>query len=517
MSELLEMRHICKSFPGVRALDDVSLTVRAGTVHALMGENGAGKSTLMKCLFGIYSKDSGSVEIDGHSADFTCPRDALLGGVAMVHQELSQALTRSVSDNIFLGRYPTRFGFVRDGTCRRRAREIFDSLGIDIPPDAVLSSLSVSTRQMIEVAKALSYDARVIVLDEPTSSLTFDESERLFAIIDSLKKRGCAVIYISHKMDEILRISDEVTVMRDGRVTATEKASELSTDRIIRLMVGRDLDGHFPARSRRLGDVLLDVCDLSGEANGLHDVSFSALRGEIVGIAGLGGSGRTELLETLFGVARRASGSVAVDGHVLTRGTVRESVRHGMALITEERRRDGIFPILDITSNTVISSLPSYRVRGFLSARRMREVTEEKIRSLRIKTPSVRTKIRTLSGGNQQKVILARWLLTSPCVLLTDEPTRGIDIGAKREIYGLLSALASDGCTVIMSSSEMAELLGLCDRILVMSHGTLAGTLCAAEATEEKIAALASGVKLSELADGAAEHTEGENKCENRK
>ncbi len=509
MSELLEMRHISKSFPGVRALDDVSLTVRAGTVHALMGENGAGKSTLMKCLFGIYSKDFGSVTLDGVSADFAGPREALVGGVAMVQQELSQALSRSVCDNIFLGRYPSHFGFVRSREAQRRTEKIFSSLGIDIDPRRILSSCSVSARQTVEIAKALSYNARVIVLDEPTSSLTFDEAERLFKIIDSLKRRGCAVIYISHKMDEILRISDEVTVMRDGRVTATESAASLTSEKIVRLMVGRELGEHFPVRRGQLGKVALRVKGVSGAHSILRGASLEARRGEIIGVAGLGGSGRTELLEAIFGLSRRR-GRVELCGKALSRGTVREAVRHGMALVTEERRRDGIFPILSVTANTVISSLGECGRFGFVSSRLERRVTEENIRALRIKTPSPRTRIGTLSGGNQQKVILARWLLTEPCLLLTDEPTRGIDIGAKREIYSLLASLADEGMCIIMASSEMAELLGLCDRIIVMSGGRIAGELARSEATEEKIAALASGLALTgEMKnDGGAEREE---------
>lgn len=492
---LLDMQNISKSFPGVRALDNVSLSVRRGTVHALMGENGAGKSTLMKCLFGIYSKDSGEVWLDGHPADFKNPRHALENGVAMVHQELNQALKRSVADNIWLGRYPKTLGtFVREGEMRKETIKIFKSLGIRVDPARIMSELSVSTRQMVEIAKAVSYNAKIIVFDEPTSSLTHDETEQLFRIIDSLKKRGCGIIYISHKMEEILRISDDVTVMRDGCHIATCPASELTMDKLIRLMVGRELTERFPEKHASPGEVSLVVKGLSGEYNHLRDVSFNVRRGEIVGIAGLGGSGRTEVLETLFGTAARRSGEIFLDGALVRNRNPRESIRNGFALITEERRRSGIFGILDITENTVISSLRQY-VRGpFLSAGRMKSETGRMIGAMRIKTPSKRTKIRTLSGGNQQKVIMGRWLLTDPKVFLMDEPTRGIDVGAKFEIYSLIVELASKGRCIIMVSSEMPELLGICDRILVMSEGKLAGELDAKSATQEQIMALASGI-----------------------
>ena len=495
MSELiLEMKNISKSFPGVKALDNVSFSVRRGTVHALMGENGAGKSTLMKCLFGIYSADSGDIFIDGNKVSFKNPRDALENGVAMVHQELNQALKRNVADNIWLGRYPASFGFVRESEMRKRTVELFDSLGLSVDPSRIMSTLSVSTRQMVEIAKAVSYDAGIIVFDEPTSSLTHDETEQLFRMIDSLKSRGCGIIYISHKMEEILRISDDVTVMRDGCHVATAPASELTIDKIIRLMVGRELTERFPEKSSALGNVSLVVEDLSGEYNHLRNVSFSVKKGEIVGVAGLGGSGRTELLETLYGTARKKSGKIFLDGILLRNRNPRESIRNGFALITEERRKSGIFGILDITENTVVSSLRRFAKGPFLSAGRMKDETSRMIGAMRIKTPSKRTKIRTLSGGNQQKVIMGRWLLTDPKVFLMDEPTRGIDVGAKFEIYSLIVRLAEKGRCVIVVSSEMPELLGLCDSILVMSEGKLAGRLDAADATQEKIMALASGL-----------------------
>ena len=493
MSEyLLEMNHISKAFPGVQALSDVSLRVRGGTVHALMGENGAGKSTLMKCLFGIYEKDSGDIVLSGKPVHFSSPRDALSGGVAMVHQELSQALSRTVSDNVWLGRYPTRFGcFVSDSSMHKETEKLLSSLGLDISPRRKMGSMPVAERQMAEIAKAVSYGARVIVLDEPTSSLSESEAERLFSVIKSLRADGCAIIYISHKMEEILRISDEITVMRDGKHVATKPAAELTMDAIIRLMVGRPLDNRFPPKDHRKGEVALSVRGLSGQHSLLRDVSFDLAKGEILGVAGLGGAGRTELLETLYGIRAQKSGTITLHGKPIRNKNARAAIKNGFALLTEERRATGIFGVLGITENTVISSLRRYRRGLFLDSTAMGRDTREHVERLRIKTPSVSTKIRTLSGGNQQKVILARWLLTDPEILLLDEPTRGIDVGAKYEIYELILGLAKSGRSVLMVSSEMPELLGVCDRILVMSGGRLAGEVDPTTATQEDVMALA--------------------------
>ena len=481
---LLEMKNITKAFPSVKALDDVSLKVRKGSVHALMGENGAGKSTLMKCLFGIHGVDGGKIYLEGKEVSFKNPKDALQNGVAMVHQELNQALKRSVSDNLWLGRYPSALGFITlESKMREKTKEIFNELGIDVDPDRIMSTMSVSERQMVEIAKA--------VLDEPTSSLSDREVEHLFRIIEKLKNKGCGIIYISHKMEEILRISDDVTVMRDGKHISTERAENLTIDKIIRLMVGRELTERFPPKTNKVGKVALRVKNLTSRYSGLRDVSFDVKQGEIVGVAGLGGAGRTELLECIFGLSERESGSLELHGKEILNKTPRAAKKNGFALLTEERRATGIFSILDITDNTVISGLAKYRLGPFLSNRKMRKDTDWSIKSMRIKTPSAGTKIGTLSGGNQQKVILGRWLLTEPEVLLLDEPTRGIDVGAKYEIYQLIIDLASRGKCVLMVSSEMPELLGVCDRILVMSGGKLAGEVDAKNTSQEEIMTLA--------------------------
>lgn len=489
---LLEMREIRKEFPSVKALDGVSIKVRRGTVHALMGENGAGKSTLMKCLFGVYHRDGGEVLLEGKPVEFKSPADALASGVAMVHQELNQALVRSVMDNIWLGRYPTKFGFYTlESKMYEDTKKIFDELGISLDPRRKMNTIPVAERQMAEIAKAVSYDAKILVLDEPTSSLNEAEVERLFRIIEGLKKKGCGIIYISHKMEEILRISDDVSIMRDGRLITTEPASSLTMDRIIRLMVGRELTERFPEKTNVPGEVYLSVKNLSAEHAPVKDVSFEVRRGEILGLAGLGGAGRTEILECLFGLLTRRSGEILLEGKRVENKNARDAIANGFALLTEERRKNGIFGILDITENTTVSSLGRYRRLLSLDARKMRKDTDESIGKLRIKTPTRATKIRTLSGGNQQKVILARWLLTEPRILLLDEPTRGIDVGAKYEIYRLIIDLAAEGRSVLMVSSEMPELLGVCDRILVVSGGRIAGEVLPNKTSQEEIMTLA--------------------------
>lgn len=490
---LLQMTDICKSFPGVKALDHVSLTVRRGTVHALMGENGAGKSTLMKCLFGIYFKDEGTTLLEGREVNFKSSKDALENGVAMVHQELNQALKRSVMDNLWLGRYPTTAGFmVNEHVMLQETKRVFEELEIDVDPHQIMNTLPVSKRQMVEIAKAVSYNAKIIVFDEPTSSLTEQEVEHLFRIINMLRDKGCGIIYISHKMAEILRISDDVTVMRDGQWVDTRPAAELDNATLIKLMVGRELGSQFPPKTNEPGEVYLEVEGLTAQYSALKDVSFTARRGEIVGLAGLDGSGRTETLENIFGVATRHSGEIKLGGKTVKNKNSRQSIKAGFALLTEERRATGIFGIRNIRDNTVISSLKKHLMAHIcLSEKSMREDTKWAIEAMRIKTPNQEEKIRSLSGGNQQKVILGRWLLTSPEVLLLDEPTRGIDVGAKYEIYQLIIDLANEGKTVLMVSSEMPELLGVCDRILVMSGGRLAGEVDARNTTQEEIMALA--------------------------
>ena len=486
------MTDIEKQFPGVKALDHAMLKLRPGTVHALMGENGAGKSTLMKCLFGIYKADGGTILIDGKETNFTGPKNALDNGVAMVHQELNQVLKRSVMENIWLGRFPIKHGLISHKQMYDETKKVFDELDIPVNPKMIIGKLSVSQRQMVEIAKAVSYNAKILVLDEPTSSLTQEEVEHLFVIINKLRARGVAMVYISHKMEEILRISDEVTIMRDGKWIATEDAKDLTTDKIIQLMVGRELTDRFPPKTNVPGDVVLEVNHLTGKyMPSCIDVSFKLRKGEILGVAGLVGSRRTEILETIFGIAHHESGEIIKDGKKVNNRSSRDAIKNGFAMLTEERRATGIFGGMSINFNSVIANLKGYKKGFWLSSKKMKDDTQWVIDSMRVKTPTQKTHIKTLSGGNQQKVILGRWLLTKPDILLLDEPTRGIDVGAKYEIYQLIIDLANEGKSVIVVSSEMPELLGICDRIMVMSNGHLSGILDIEDATQEEIMRLA--------------------------
>ncbi len=472
------MLDIEKQFPGVKALDHAKLQLRPGSIHALMGENGAGKSTLMKCLFGIYKKDAGSIRMNGKEINFTNPRNALDHGVAMVHQELNQVLYRSVMENMWLGRFPLKAGLVDHKKMYNDTKAVLDDLEIKVDPKAIIGTMAVSQRQMLEIAKAVSYNAKILVLDEPTSSLTSEEVEHLFRIMRRLCEQGVGIIYISHKMDEIKRISDEVTIMRDGQWISTDKTENLSTDDIIKRMVNREMTNRFPAKDNVPSDVLMEVSHLTGKyMPTCQDVSFELRAGEVLGVAGLVGSRRTELLSTIFGIMARESGEIKLNGKPISNKTPRQSIKNGFAMLTEERRATGIFPYASILFNTVISNLGSYKKGLLLSDKKMTADTDWSISSMHIKTPSQKTLIKNLSGGNQQKVILGRWLLTKPDVLLLDEPTRGIDVGAKYEIYELILQLAKQGKAVMMVSSEMPELIGICDRILVMSNGHMAGIL----------------------------------------
>ena len=472
------MLDIEKQFPGVKALDHAKLQLRPGSIHALMGENGAGKSTLMKCLFGIYKKDAGSIRMNGKEINFTSPRNALDHGVAMVHQELNQVLYRSVMENMWLGRFPLKAGLVDHKKMYNDTKAVLDDLEIKVDPKTIIGTMAVSQRQMLEIAKAVSYNAKILVLDEPTSSLTSEEVEHLFRIMRRLCDQGVGIIYISHKMDEIKRISDEVTIMRDGQWISTDKTENLSTDDIIKRMVNREMTNRFPAKDNVPGDVLMEVSHLTGKyMPTCQDVSFELRAGEVLGVAGLVGSRRTELLSTIFGIMARESGEIKLNGKPISNKTPRQSIKNGFAMLTEERRATGIFPYASILFNTVISTRGSYKKGPLLSDKKMTADTDWSISSMHIKTPSQKTLIKNLSGGNQQKVILGRWLLTKPDVLLLDEPTRGIDVGAKYEIYELILQLAREGKAVMMVSSEMPELIGICDRILVMSNGHMAGIL----------------------------------------
>ena len=486
---VLEMENISKEFPGVKALDNVQLKLKPGTVHALMGENGAGKSTLMKCLFGIYEKNSGKILLDGVEVNFKSTKEALENGVSMVHQELNQVLQRNVLDNIWLGRYPMKGFFVDEKKMYNDTINIFKDLDIKVDPRKKVADLPIAERQMIEIAKAVSYKSKVIVMDEPTSSLTEKEVDHLFKIIKKLKESGVGIIYISHKMEEIKMISDEITILRDGKWISTNDVSKISTEQIISMMVGRDLTERFPKKDNTAKEMMLEVKNLTAlNQPSIQDVSFELYKGEILGIAGLVGSKRTEIVETIFGMRPKEHGEIILNGKIVKNRTPEEAIKNGFALVTEERRSTGIFSMLDIAFNSVISNLDRYKNKfKLLKNKDIEKDTKWIVDSMRVKTPSYSTKIGSLSGGNQQKVIIGRWLLTEPEVLMLDEPTRGIDVLAKYEIYQLMIDLAKKDKGIIMISSEMPELLGVTDRILVMSNGRVAGIVKTSETNQEEI------------------------------
>ena len=486
---VLEMENITKEFPGVKALDNVQLKLKPGTVHALMGENGAGKSTLMKCLFGIYEKDNGKILLDGVEVNFKSTKEALENGVSMVHQELNQVLQRNVLDNIWLGRYPMKGFFVDEKKMYEDTINIFKDLDIKVDPRKKVADLPIAERQMIEIAKAVSYKSKVIVMDEPTSSLTEKEVDHLFRIINRLKQSGVAIVYISHKMEEIKMISDEITILRDGKWISTNDVSKISTEQIISMMVGRDLTERFPKKDNTVKEMILEVKNLTAlNQPSIQDVSFELYKGEILGIAGLVGSKRTEIVETIFGIRPKEKGEIILNGKTVKNKNPEDAIKNGFALVTEERRSTGIFSMLDIAFNSVISNLDKYKNKfRLLKNKDMEKDTKWIVDSMRVKTPSYTTKIESLSGGNQQKVIIGRWLLTEPEVLMLDEPTRGIDVLAKFEIYQLMIDLAKKDKGIIMISSEMPELLGVTDRILVMSNGRVAGIVKTSETNQEEI------------------------------
>jgi len=489
---LLEMRGINKSFPGVKALDNAQLKVRPHSVHALMGENGAGKSTLLKCLFGIYHADAGEILFCGRPVAYRTSKEALENGISMVHQELNLVPQVSVMDNLWLGRYPQKGHFIDHAKMYRDTKAIFDELGIDVDPRQKVADLTVSQMQMIEIAKAFSYNAKIVIMDEPTSSLSEKEVNHLFGIIEKLKDRGCGIIYISHKMDEIFRICDEITILRDGQWIDTRPVAGLTFDDVIKMMVGRELGERFPEKTNRPAEIVLEVRGLTARNQpSIQDVSFDLRRGEILGIAGLVGAKRTDIVETLFGIREASSGVVRVRGKEVRNTSSVKAIRNGFALVTEERRATGIFAGLGVDFNSLIANMPHYEHAGLLQQKNMQGDTDWVVKSMNVKTPSRRTQIGSLSGGNQQKVVIGRWLLTKPDILMLDEPTRGIDVGAKFEIYQLINDLAVQGKSIIMISSEMPELLGVSDRILVMSNGRVAGIVNTRETSQEEILQLA--------------------------
>ncbi len=502
MSEyILQMKGVSKQFPGVKALDGVSLNLREGSVHALMGENGAGKSTLMKCLFGVYSMDEGEIVYNGEPVRIQNPLDALKKGIAMIHQELQPIPERSIAENIFCGRYPTTLpGIVDHAKMNAGTAEALKKVGLDFEPTVKLGSLSVSQMQLVEIARAVSVGARIVIMDEPTSSLTGGEVAKLFGIIEKLKAGGVAIIYISHRMDEILRISDEVTIMRDGKYMGTWPAEELTTELIISRMVGREMTNLYPKRENTPGEAVLKVENYTSiHARSFRNVNFSLKKGEILGVSGLVGAQRTELMEGLFGLRATVSGTITYKNKKFKCSRPKDAISNGIALLTEDRRQTGIFGVLSVEDNVAVASLNQYRKYGlFLKAKRIKELVDDNVNKLSIKTPSIKTLIRSLSGGNQQKVIISRWLANAPDVFIMDEPTRGIDVGAKYVIYCIIADLARQGKSIIMISSEMQELIGMADRIMVMCDGRVTGFVEGKDKNEEAIMALATQFETGE-------------------
>ena len=489
----LELKGICKSFPGVKALDNVQLSLRPGTVHALMGENGAGKSTLMKCLFGIYKMDAGEVYLDGQKIEVNNPDEAMKYGIAMVHQELQPVPARSVAENLYLGRFPTKnYGLLKVIDHKKMYAETekwLKEVKMDFDPKAQLGTLSIGQMQSVEIAKAVSQQAKVVIFDEPTSSLSDNEVEALFRIMNDLRDKGVAMVYISHKMDEIKRIADDITIMRDGTYVGTWPASELTTDQIIAKMVGRELTNVYPAKKNTPGEVIMEVKNLcSIHANSFQNVNFTLRKGEILGFGGLVGAQRTELMEGIFGMRHIKSGEVYIKGKKMNIKRPQDAIRGGIGMITEDRRGTGILGCLSIADNVSISSLDQYLHYGIkLNKKKIEQLVKDNVAKLSIKTPSSKTLIQSLSGGNQQKVLISRWLANNPDILIMDEPTRGIDVGAKYEIYQIMIDLAKQGKGIIMISSEMPELIGMSNRILVMCNGHITGEVQGEEATQERI------------------------------
>jgi len=486
---ILQIIGLSKSFGKNQVLKHISLSVRKGSVMGLMGENGAGKSTMMKCLFGIYSKDEGEIILDGKQIDFAGPKDALENGVAMVHQELNQCLQRTVVDNLFLGRYITdQFGIINEKEMYKRATALFKSLNMNVDPRVKVNSLSVSQRQMIEIAKAVSYNAKVIVLDEPTSSLSEREVKKLFSIVKNLRAKGVSFVYISHKMDEVFEICDDVSVLRDGSMIMTKDVAKTNMNELIKAMVGRSLDKRFPDVDNVPGDTILEVHELSTTyAPFLKDISFSVKKGEIFGIYGLVGAGRSELLEAIFGLRTISSGYIMYQGKKMRFKDAKDAMKYNFALITEERKLNGMYTKADLTFNTTINNLDKYKRHGYLNSKVMKNATNVEIKKMHTKCTSADDLITALSGGNQQKVIFGKWIERNPDIFLMDEPTRGIDVGAKYEIYELIINMAKQGKTVIMVSSEMPEILGVTNRIAVMSNHRIAGIVDTKDTNQEEL------------------------------
>lgn len=491
---LLEVREVSKSFPGVQALQEVSLTLEAGEVLAVLGENGAGKSTLMKILAGVQEPDSGQILVDDRRVRIDSTRTAMDLGIVLIHQELNLSDNLDVGSNIFLGREPLRGPFIDRVKIYKESVKYLEQVGLDISPKTIVSSLTIGHQQLVEIAKALSVDARILIMDEPTSSLSARECEALFEVVDQLRQRGVSVVYISHRLSEVTRLADRVTVLRDGENAGELAGDEIHHDAMVRLMVGRDVSQFYARKQHPIGDAVLDVCDLGTPDWPSHKLSFEVRAGEILGVAGLVGAGRTEMLRSLFGIDTPLSGTIQVDGNEVRIDSPADAIEAGMALVPEDRKQHGLVLEMNVRQNVSLAGLFRNRIGlGFLNRRKERSDSQATIEKMRVRTPSDKQMVQFLSGGNQQKVVIGKWLSMMPKLLLLDEPTRGIDVGAKEEIYRLMESLAEQGMGVLFVSSEMEEILGMSDRVLVMHEGQITGELRRDELSEEAIMQLATG------------------------
>ncbi|MGL4523895.1 MAG: sugar ABC transporter ATP-binding protein [Spirochaetia bacterium] len=491
---VLRVENLTKEFPGVKALDAVNFEFKAGRIHALMGENGAGKSTLMKCLFGLYKADRGKILLEGKPVSFQNSRQAMDAGISMVQQELQPIPWRSIMENIWVGRYQSVCGFIDEKKLVIKTKSLFEEIGMTLDPRIQMGTLSPSQMQMVAIATAVSLNAKVIIFDEPTSSLSDEEIEQLFRVINQLRSQGVAIIYISHKMDEILRISDDVSIMRDGQYIGTYLASDLTSQKIIQLMVGRNITEMYPELPSAVNqEIVLEVKDFSSiNPKSFQKVTFSLRKGEILGLGGLVGAQRTELMEALFGIRAHSEGEIYMHGKRVDINSPVDAKLAGLAFLTEERRSTGIFPVLSVYDNMIIADVAAHNnPLSVVPEKSMQEIVDRYVSDLRVKTPTSKTLIRNLSGGNQQKVLLGRWLMLHPDVLILDEPTRGIDVGAKHEIYVLMKEFLLKGKSIIMISSEMPELIGMSHRVMVMCAGRVTGTVNAKTATQESVMSLA--------------------------
>jgi ABC-type sugar transport system ATPase subunit len=496
MDDILRLRKICKSFPGVNALTDVDLTIKKGEVHALVGENGAGKSTLMKTISGAYKKDSGTIWFNGEEVEVTSPKQSELMGVSIIYQELNLIDRISVAENVFIGRYPLKGGMVQWGKMYRDAQALFDEFGLKIDARKLVRSLTMAQKQMVEIIKAVSISAKVIIMDEPTSSLSTKESKSLFGIINKLKAGGTAVVFITHRLDEIFEICDRLTVLRDGCYVGERNVGDITKSEMISMMIGRELTQQYPGRASDIGEVVFEVRNLTDGGKNVNDVSFSVRKGEVLGFYGLVGAGRTETMRMIFGIDKKAGGDVYLNGRRVELKSPRDAIRRGIGFITENRRDEGLFLRSTVRVNTVMVALGKILRYGFINYGREKEVAEEFVKKLRTATPSINQKAMFLSGGNQQKVVLSKWLFSDSEIIIFDEPTRGIDVGARREIYQIINDLVAEGKTVIVVSSDMEEIMGISDRILVMHEGNIAGEVLKESFSQELITEYGVGERI---------------------